>query len=236
MPRTRTRSKPGGSTGTGSLEIREVPIEDLEADPDNARSHGERNLDAIGASLARFGQVEPLVVRRVGRGPAFRVVGGNGRLEALRRLGATTARVVEVSLGDAEAAALALALNRTAELAGWDDSALTTRLDALVAEGDGLALATGFDLAEIEAILAPLRVPSGPGIEYEPPADGAPATLKVLSVVMTEEQRAAVLEEVDRAAASGRGGGSIGGGQNAAGNALWWLVCRRGRRGKGGGP
>ena len=42
------------------LSVRRVALESLRADPANARLHGERNLDAIVASLHRFGQAELL--------------------------------------------------------------------------------------------------------------------------------------------------------------------------------
>ena len=42
------------------------PIAELTHDPANARSHPERNLDAIKESLSRFGQQKPIVVARDG--------------------------------------------------------------------------------------------------------------------------------------------------------------------------
>ena len=93
--------------------IKRVPLATLVADPDNARSHPQKNLDAIKGSLAKFKQVEPLVVnKRTGL-----VIGGNGRLAAMRDLGWTEADVTEVDLDNTQAAALAIALNRTAETA-----------------------------------------------------------------------------------------------------------------------
>jgi ParB-like chromosome segregation protein Spo0J len=71
------------------LSIRRVPLDTLVLDPANARQHGEPNLDAIRASLTRFGQAEPLVVQRATR----RVIGGNGRLVAMRALGWTESRI-----------------------------------------------------------------------------------------------------------------------------------------------
>jgi ParB-like chromosome segregation protein Spo0J len=68
---------------TASLSIRRVALSTLHLDPANARQHGERNLESIKASLARFGQAEPLIVlKRTGR-----VIGGNGRMVAMRELG-----------------------------------------------------------------------------------------------------------------------------------------------------
>ena len=98
------------------MEIKTVDVESLAFDENNARHHGERNLEAIRGSLATFGQVEPLVVQA----KTGRVIGGNGRLAVLKKNGAATVEVVEVDLDDQQASALGLALNRTAELAEWD--------------------------------------------------------------------------------------------------------------------
>ena len=105
---------PSGSTLTQELEratgrtlaIRRVRIDSLHSDPANARTHDERNLETIQASLARFGQVEPLVVQQ-GSG---RVIGGNGRLSAMKRLGWTQVDIVEVDLTAIDATALGIAL------------------------------------------------------------------------------------------------------------------------------
>lgn len=123
--------------------VRRVSLSELRADPANTRTHDEKNLAAIADSLARFGQVEPLVVQR-GTGM---VIGGNGRLAAMRAAGTLEADIVEVDADDAKAAALSIALNRTAELAGWDDAALAKTLEALPKE---LQIGwTDADLAEV---------------------------------------------------------------------------------------
>ena len=102
-------------------------LAELHEDPANARLHPERNLSAVRASLMQFGQVEPLVVQK-GTG---KVIGGNGRLAVMRALGWTHCAVVEVPLDDTQSAALAIALNRTAEMAVWDEDALSRILDSL---------------------------------------------------------------------------------------------------------
>ncbi len=43
-----------------------VPLATLNPDPANARKHGPKNLDAMKASLAKFGQRKPIVVQRDG--------------------------------------------------------------------------------------------------------------------------------------------------------------------------
>jgi len=149
-----------------TLIIRRVALADLHLDPANARLHGERNLEAIQASLARFGQAEPLVVQR----SSGRVVGGNGRLVAMRSLGWTHADVVELDLSETQATALGIALNRTAELAEWDEQALGKLLASL--EVDDALDGVGFDDDELKEALAALIEPGAvedPGA-VEPPA------------------------------------------------------------------
>lgn len=108
------------------LAIVRKPVADLKADPNNARKHSERNLTAIRASLERFGQRAPLIVR-----PDGSVVAGNGTLSQIRAMGWTHVDVVVFEGTDEEATALALAMNRTAELAEWDDEVLAKTLQGM---------------------------------------------------------------------------------------------------------
>ena len=103
-----------------TLKIKRVPIDSLYLDPSNARIHDTQNLEAITSSLKRFGQAEPLVVQ----GKTGRVIGGNGRLVAMKKLGWTECEIVELEVDDLTATSLGIALNRTAELAGWDEKTL----------------------------------------------------------------------------------------------------------------
>jgi hypothetical protein len=139
-----------------ALTNRRVPLDALHTDPANARKHGEENMAAIVASLRRFGQAEPLVVHAA----TGRVIGGNGRLAAMRKLGWTEADVVELDLEAVDATALGIALNRTGELAEWDGEALAQLLQTLRDEG---ALDGGVE--------RPLR--AIPGVELIPAADRA---------------------------------------------------------------
>lgn len=120
------------------------PVESLTVDPNNARSHPDRNLDAIKESLARFGQQKPIVVAKNGV-----VLAGNGTLAAARALGWDRIAVVVTDLDGPDARGYALADNRTGELAEWDVAQLMRELDALPAE---LANAIGWDEAEMRRI------------------------------------------------------------------------------------
>lgn len=113
---TTTQTKPG-------LTVEMVPVVDLALDPANVRKHGPRNLDAIKASLLRFGQQKPIVVDGDGV-----VVAGNGTLAAARDMGWRDIYVVRTDLVGADAVAFAIADNRTAELAEWDEEALARQM------------------------------------------------------------------------------------------------------------
>jgi hypothetical protein len=104
-----------------------VPTADLVLDPKNARKHDVANLRAIAASLRQFGQLKPLVVHRASR----QVVAGNGTLLAARQLGWTHVAVVWVDHDPAAQRGYAVADNRTAELAEWDDAMLAELLPAI---------------------------------------------------------------------------------------------------------
>lgn len=106
-----------------------VDIASLVPDPQNARLHPEANLEAIRLSLARYGQLKPVVVRKRGRV----VLAGNGTREAALSLGWTRLAATFVDLDDVAAAGYALADNRTAELARWDTE-IVARLERLQAE------------------------------------------------------------------------------------------------------
>jgi DNA modification methylase len=147
----------GGKGGADHPHIAEglrhlaVPISTLVPDAANARRHGPRNMEAIKASLARWGQRQPIVVQRTGN----IVRAGNGRVEAAKALGWTHIAAVVVDDESADAVAYAIADNRTAELAEWDSETLATLLDTLPPE---MKVDTGFtdaDLAELLDGLTP---------------------------------------------------------------------------------
>ena len=124
-----------------------ISLDKLVPDPGNTRIHSEENLQAIQDSIQRFGQVLPLVRHKASK----IVVGGNGTVRALERLGRKKAYVVDYEGTMEEARALSIALNRTAELAEWDEDALG---DALVSLQDaGFAYESlGFSTSDLEVL------------------------------------------------------------------------------------
>ena len=110
------------------LIIETIKISDLKLDPENARTHDEKNLRAIEASLNEFGQRKPIVITT-----ANIISAGNGTVEAAKRLGWSEISAVRIPEDwDSERIkAFALADNRTAELASWNHQVLNAQLQDL---------------------------------------------------------------------------------------------------------
>ncbi len=64
------------------IKLELINIEDLTLDPNNARKHNKKNLEAIAKSLQQFGQRKPIVITQDNV-----VVAGNGTLEAAKSIG-----------------------------------------------------------------------------------------------------------------------------------------------------
>jgi DNA modification methylase len=145
------------------MQLTTTKIAELSLDPSNVRKHSRRNLDAIKASLRKFGQQKPIVVDAKGI-----VLAGNGTLTAAQELGWTEIQIVRTELAGVEATAFAIADNRTAELAEWEEDKLAQVLQSLKVEDADLLAATGYDAAEVDkmskAEVTEDEVP-------EPPAD-----------------------------------------------------------------
>ena len=127
------------------MEIIKIPIDSLIPDPNNAREHDQKNLDAIKGSLTKFGLQKPIVIddKNV-------VIAGNGTLESAKALGWTEIDCVRSDLKTmTEKTAFALADNRTAELANWDMEVLGKELLSL--QDDDFDIGEiGFDPADFE--------------------------------------------------------------------------------------
>lgn len=117
---------------TPALHDRLVKVSDLTFDSANARLHPDKNKAAVRASLQRYGQLKPVVVRR----DTMVVVAGNGTLEAAVALGWTHVAATVVDMTDAEAVGYGVADNRTAELATWDLAALRVAERFLAEQGE----------------------------------------------------------------------------------------------------
>jgi len=128
-----------------SLLALAVPIDSLRALPDNPR---RGDVDAVAASLSRFGQRKPIVVRK----DDGTIIAGNHTWQAAKQLGWTEIAVVWTEDDDDTMKAFALADNRTSELGTYDEFALKKMIDSVATADPELIAAAGYsrlDLAEI---------------------------------------------------------------------------------------
>ena len=130
---------------------------DLKPAQRNARTHSRKQLRQIADSIERFGFTNPILV-----GEDDRILAGHGRVAAARLIG--MAQVPVLCLGElspAERKAYALADNKLALNAGWDQELLALELQELI-DCDFSVELTGFSLAEIDFTLDAARVePAG---------------------------------------------------------------------------
>ena len=148
---------------TPNLRPLAVPVASLKPLPGNPR---RGDVDAVAASLARFGQRKPIVVRASDR----TITAGNHTWLAAQQLGWDEIAAVLVDDDDTTAQAFALADNRTAELGGYDDGLLLELIRA-VGEADASALA---DTGWSDEAIAELIDRIDPGLPDSPPSDDAP--------------------------------------------------------------
>lgn len=134
------------STSNATLSVEWVPLGQLFCSPANPRLN-DAAVPHVAASIRRFGWRQPIVARRSGE-----VIAGNTRLKAAKELGAETVPVVWFDGSDLDATAYAIADNRTAEFAEWDQGALARILEDLRAE-DALE-GVGYSSQDIDSLLA----------------------------------------------------------------------------------
>jgi DNA modification methylase len=127
------------------MKLEKIAISKLTLDLNNARAHDDKNLKAIEGSLTEFGQRKPIVIDQNNV-----IVAGNGTVTAAKALGWTEIEAVRVPADwDADRIkAFALADNRTAELATWNQEVLEQQLRELEEAGIEVA-GFGFEVPDI---------------------------------------------------------------------------------------
>lgn len=122
-------------------------IDELSLDPNNARKHGDADLETLARSLDTFGQQTPIVIDATDT-----VVKGNGTLMAAMKLGWAEIQCIQTSLTGEELKAYAIADNQTGLLSEWDEERLAEQLHELQ-EDPELLEATGFSGQELDDLL-----------------------------------------------------------------------------------
>jgi len=144
---------------------------------------------------------------------------GNGTLEAARSMGWTHMDCVRTQLQSSDAIAYAIADNRTAELAEWDDDVLAAQLNGLLADDEALLEAAGFDEDELDMLLDQFDAD-----EIDPPslADGDREPFRQMTFTVHDSQFEVI--EAALKSAKSQGGGESVVNENSNGNALA-MIC-----------
>ena len=130
------------------LQTETWPIDRLIPYVRNPRKNDEQ-VDRMVAAIKEFGFRIPVVAKSDGT-----VVDGHLRLKAAQRLGMTEVPVALADeLTEAQVKAFRLLANRSANWAAWDNDLLALEMEELQAMAYDTSL-TGFDIAEVDALLA----------------------------------------------------------------------------------
>lgn len=139
------------STIALSLAIELVPIDTLRANPRNARRHSPRQIEHLKEIIKIAGFRHPILIDK-----DRRICAGHARTEAARQLNMPAVPAIRLpKLSEAKFRVLALADNRIAELAEWDDEMLKLELSELVLEDLDFDISevTGFEPQAIDALI-----------------------------------------------------------------------------------
>ena len=124
------------------------PLESLVPYARNPRTHSDKQVAQIVASIKEFGWTNPVLVDEKGG-----IVAGHGRVLAAKRLGIEQVPCIELAgLTEAQKRAYVIADNKLALNAGWDEDLLRLELSDLKGLDFDLDL-IGFDEAELADIL-----------------------------------------------------------------------------------
>ena len=125
------------------MEIVYRKTEELVPYANNARTHTDEQVAQICASIREYGWTNPVLIDEDGT-----IIAGHGRVRAAKRLGMEDACIVLEGLTKAQKKAYAIADNKMALNAGWDDEKLALELEGLKELDFDLSL-TGFDEDEL---------------------------------------------------------------------------------------
>lgn len=124
------------------LQVTYLPTDALIPYTNNAKIHGDADVDAIMASIKECGFNDPIGIWK------GIIVEGHGRLIAAKRLGLETVPTIRLDhMTDEQRKVYALAHNKTAELSGWDFDVLAAELKDLA---DVDMTAFGFDADTVD--------------------------------------------------------------------------------------
>lgn len=138
------------STQSSKLKVTYISIDELKENPNNARTHSEKQIHKIAKSIEKLGFNNPVLIDQNNM-----IIAGHGRTRAAKLLGIKRVPAISLDLITPEQVrAYIIADNKLAEEAGWDNEILKIELQHLMKiEVDFDATITGFDIPQIDIII-----------------------------------------------------------------------------------
>ncbi len=132
------------------LRVKEQAIASLALRRNNPRTHSEKQIRQIAASIETFGFTNPVLIDS-----SNTVVAGHGRVRAAKQLGLDTVPTIQLEhLTQEQVRAYVIADNKLAEGAAWDRDLLAIELQGLAEIDLDFDLeVTGFETAEIDLLI-----------------------------------------------------------------------------------
>jgi ParB-like chromosome segregation protein Spo0J len=136
------------NSGSESLKIQYLPIDNLVPYQRNPRTHSEEQIEQIAASIREFGFTNPILID-ANQG----IIAGHGRFAAAKELGLDKVPCIDLShMTDEQKRAYIIADNKLTLNGGWNEELLRLELTDLKELGANLEL-TGFDAMELADIM-----------------------------------------------------------------------------------
>jgi len=154
------------------IEVDQLPVASLRPYPRNARTHSQKQIAQIAASIRTFGFNNPVLIDEDGV-----IIAGHGRVAAAKTLGLDTVPVIRLDhMSEAQKRAYILADNKLAEKAGWDKEILAIELQNLIQINLDFDISiTGFEMPEIDVLISASEAPPA----KDDPLDHVPAVAEV---------------------------------------------------------
>jgi DNA modification methylase len=147
-------------------KIEQLGISQLMPSARNARTHTDKQISQIAASIERFGFLVPIVADDDNM-----ILAGHGRWLAAKKLKLLEVPTIRARfLTESDRRAFVLAENRISDLSGWDENMLAAELNILWEDGYELEI-TGFSTANLDFAL-PEEKQAAPAEPPELPANG----------------------------------------------------------------
>jgi len=154
------------------IKVDQLPVASLRPYLRNARTHSQKQIAQIAASIRTFGFNNPVLIDGDGV-----IIAGHGRVAAAKSLGLETVPVIRLDhMSEAPKRAYILADNKLAEKAGWDKEILAIELQNLIQiDLDFDISITGFEMPEIDVLISASEAPPA----KDDPLDQVPAVAEV---------------------------------------------------------